>query len=465
MATVTKRGNSYRIRVSTGYDQSGKQIVKSTSWTPPPSMTKKQIEKELERQKVKFEEQVQNGQYIDSDIRLADFTEIWFNSYAETQLRANTLAQYKALLPRVNAALGHIQLKKLQPQHILGFYQSLSEAGIRADTKYKCQTDLKRLVKEQGLTMKQAAEASGISENTFRIAAAKKNVAAKTADGICKALGKPLGEVFTAQGTDQKLSSKTVHHYHVFLSSVLSTAVQWQVIPSNPCERVKPPKQGHKEAVYLDSDEAKRLLECLSGEPIMYKTLFTLILLSGMRRGEACGLTWNDIDFENSVIDINKTISYLPSKGVFENDTKNSSSRRVIKLPTQAFDLLREYRKEQAAQRLKLGDIWDGGNRVFTSWDGKPIHPSTVTGWFARFVKRHDLPPIHIHSLRHTNATLLISSGAADIKTISSRLGHADVSTTGNIYAHAIKAADERAAQALDDIFTTEKQIKKAVKL
>ena len=130
------------------------------------------------------------------------------------------------------------------------------------------------------------------------------------------------------------------------------------------------------------------------------------------------------------------------------------SSRRVIRLPSPAISALKALKIHQAQERLKLGEQWQNSNKIFTTWNGKPIHPDTVSGWFHDFIKRHNLPDIKVHNLRHTNATLLIFNGT-DIKTVSQRLGHANVSTTGNLYTHAIKTADERAAEALADILTT----------
>lgn len=157
------------------------------------------------------------------------------------------------------------------------------------------------------------------------------------------------------------------------------------------------------------------------------------------------------------VIDINKSSLYTPDRGRFDDDTKNETSRRVIKIPDPAVDLLREYRAFQAAEKIKLGDKWQGENKVFTSANGKPIHPDTVSSHFHSFIKKTDLPHITVHSLRHTNATLMIANGT-DIKTVSKRLGHANVTTTGNIYTHAIKSADELAADKLTDIFNKQKQ-------
>ena len=124
MATITKRGNSYRITVSCGYDLNGKQLRRTMTWAPPEGMTKRQAEKELDRQAVLFEEKCRTGQVLDGNIKFADFAEKWFKDYAEKQLRPTTLRSYRQIVARINAAIGHIRLDKLQPAHIISFYNN-----------------------------------------------------------------------------------------------------------------------------------------------------------------------------------------------------------------------------------------------------------------------------------------------------------------------------------------------------
>lgn len=119
--------------------------------------------------------------------------------------------------------------------------------------------------------------------------------------------------------------------------------------------------------------------------------------------------------------------------------------------------MLKDYRMWQREQIMRIGDRWQNTDRLFTTSEGKPIHPDTITGWFHDFIKRNDLPHITIHSLRHTNATLMINSGVP-ITTIAARLGHANPSTTTKIYTHAIKSADAAAAETLDNIFSSNKE-------
>ena len=122
-----------------------------------------------------------------------------------------------------------------------------------------------------------------------------------------------------------------------------------------------------------------------------------------------------------------------------------------MKVSDEAIEMLRVFRTAQRKDRLRLGDQWQDSGRIFTTWNGTPIRPDTITGWFHKFIAKSGLPPIHVHSLRHTNASLLIAAGT-NLQTVAKRLGHANTTTTSKIYSHAIKSADEAAAETLQDI-------------
>lgn len=452
MPTIEKRGSGYRITVSAGYDMQGKQIKKRMTWTPLPGMTEKQVQKELERQKVLFEEQCRNGQYINGSIRFADFAEIWLNDYAIPQLRPSTVAGYKRELKRLNKHIGNIRLNKLQPHNIKTCYQAISEEGKQSISKYKAKQGIKDILKEKKVERTELAKIGRIGERTVDTAISGKTVNEHTAVTISNALNMPLCSLFEKVSTGGgELTNNYMLHLHRLLSSILEKAVKWQVLLYNPCKRVEAPKIDRKEAEYLDETQAQQLIECLQAEPLQYRVMITVLLYTGMRRGELCGLEWDDIDFDNCLIDISRTSLYLSGKGVFDDTTKTESSKRVIKIPYEAVNALKEHQIEQIKERFKLGDRWQDSGKVFTQCNGKPIHPDTISGWFSRFIKKNDLPPIHLHSLRHTNASLLIASGV-DLRTVSKRLGHSNMTTTSNIYTHAIKSADERAAELLNDI-------------
>lgn len=450
MATVKKQGAGYKITVSMGYDRHGKQIRRHKTWVPPQGMTSRQLTKELRRQEILFEEQCKTQQVQGGNIKLTDFAQLWFQHYAEKQLKPHTVAGYRLLFRRVDEALGHIRLDRLQPRQILAFYDSLEQTDIRQDTKYAPVRALGPYLKEIGLTQLALSQRAGLSIGTIEVAVRGHNINLSSAKAICDALQVPIEKLFSpvARGP---LSGKTRLQYHRFLSSMMKTAVQWQYIPLNPCAQVAPPKAEQKEAAYLDEYQTAQLMSALEEEPIQYRTIVLLLLNTGLRRGELCGLEWEDLDLTQAVLSVRRNASYLPGRGVYADTPKTKHSFRSLRIPAHCIPLLLQYENWQTNQRLQMGDKWKGSTRLFTTPSGGPIHPDALTNWFGRFVKRHELPYITLHGLRHTNATLLIAAGT-NLRTVSSRLGHAQTSITANIYTHAIQSADAAAAMALDNL-------------
>jgi hypothetical protein len=214
MARIERRGNSYRFIAYDGYNLDGKQITYKMTWKPDPSMTKKQAYKEALHQAELFDEKVRKGIFLDGSVKFADFAERWFSEYAATQIRATTIQRYRKLLPRINAAIGHMKIEKIQPQHLLSFYQNLAEIGIRTDTKYKTTGDLLALIKARKRSMKSISDESGISINTVYTAVHGKNVEKETAEKISAALDEPLTALFAPVDPDRTLSGSTIHKHH-----------------------------------------------------------------------------------------------------------------------------------------------------------------------------------------------------------------------------------------------------------
>ena len=451
MATAVKRGNSYKITVSCGYNIDGKQMRMHKTWTPEPGMTERQVKKELERQKVLFEEECKKGDVIDGSMKFAEFAEKWFAEYASKKHKATTFARNQLLMPRINDAIGHIRLDALNKNHLEKFYANLAESGVRLDVRYRSIADFKKLLKKREITKRAFAKLAGVSVYVLDSVTRGDNISVESAHKIADALELPLKKLFKPVGDKDTLSVTTILHHHRLISSMLSMAVKWRMISFNPCSLVILPRKKHKEAVYLDEEQAMQMLEALEKESMQHQTIVKLALFTGMRRGEICGLEWQDVDFNNSVINVRRSSLYLSGKGVFEDETKTDSSVRSMKVSDDAITMLRTWRVEQAKERLRIGDQWEDHNRLFTAWNGAPIRPDVITSWFHSFVMKNDLPEIHFHSLRHTNATLLIAAGT-NLTTVAARLGHADTTTTSKIYAHAIKSADQAAAEALQDI-------------
>lgn len=399
MANITKRGNTYLIRVSAGCDINGKPITKRKTWTPPKDMSPKRADKEVELQAALFEEEVRTGQIADGSVKFAVFAERWFRDYADTQLRPRTVARYHELMNRINPVIGHLSMKSITPVHLMAFYRQLGE--VHQTGKYYCKQNLKALLKKMHMTKDALSQQSGVSLTTLTAVFNGKNVDQSSAQKIADALKKPFASLFESAYDGKPLASKTILHYHRLISSIMATAVKWQVILSNPCDRVAPPKAGKTKIQALDTDEAIHLLELLDGVPMQYRTAVTVLLFTGMRRGELLGLEWRDINFAKGTISITRSSLYLPDRGTFEDETKNNSSDRVIRAPQAVMEILKEYKRWQLEHQLAHMDIWQDSGKLFTAADGSPMHPDVLSGWFHEFIKTTDLPQIHLHSLRH----------------------------------------------------------------
>lgn len=426
MASIRKRKSSYQITVSNGRRPDGSQIIETATFTPDPNKTEKQNQKALEKFVFEFEEKVKSGKYLDGEkLTFQAFTEIWFTDYAEQHLEATTLQLYKHLLAlHILPAIGNLKLAKVQPAHLNKLYLLLSQE--RKD-------------------------------------------------------GKTGG-----------YAPKTIKHVHNLISGIYSAAVKWNIVTDNPCDRVEPPKQtaARDKIKYFTLEQTEIFLSLLDKDytttcrehdrtddtgksyhvaeysetrriPTQFKLFFLLAIFCGMRRGEMIALEWSDIDFNNNSISITKSTTIANGKPITKAP-KTQSSVRILSVPASVMAVTKEYRKEQLEYRIAIGSQWIGENHVFIQWNGKQMHPDTPYNTFKRIIRRYNeqtmdeakkLPDIPLHGLRHTSATLLISQNV-DVRTVSGRLGHAQTSTTMDIYSHALKKMDEKAADALDNLLT-----------
>ncbi|MHB1042353.1 MAG: site-specific integrase [Eubacteriales bacterium] len=253
-------------------------------------------------------------------------------------------------------------------------------------------------------------------------------------------------------GKEGVLSPKTILHHHRLISAMLNDAVEWELIGSNPASKVKPPKVAKKQAECYDEEQTAALLAAAEIEPLRYRLMINLAVFTGLRRGELMGLEWRDINLEAGTLEVRQASQYVAGKGTFTKEPKNETSKRVLALPPFVIDLLKLHKEDLEEQAQSIDDRWIGSERLFVTWDGRPMHPDTISQWFPKFLTRHNLPPLPFHGLRHTAATLLIGQGL-NAKNISARMGHADIGTTYNIYGHALKSADREAADKLNELY------------
>ena len=242
------------------------------------------------------------------------------------------------------------------------------------------------------------------------------------------------------------LSARTVRTTGRILKSALADAVKQGLIARNPFDVVSLPKVTNPEMDCWDVDEARYFLQCVADEPDA--VLWKLLLLGGMRRGEALGLQWKDVDFDAGRVSIVRTVVESNYQVVI-SEPKTARSRRTIAVDPSLVADLRKHRTEQSKQRLALG--MRASNRsdwIFSTVEGDVLQPQSVSQRFDRLVRKHGLRRIRFHDLRHTSATLLLASDVP-LKVVSERLGHSSVSITADVYQHVVRGMDEAAAETL----------------
>lgn len=442
-----KRGVSYKITVTKGRDCNGKQIRHFMTWKPDPDMTARQAQKALQRAALDFERQIELGFRPDDRQTFQQYAEYVVECKRVAGAHLRTLDYYGEMLPRINAAIGHMKLRDIRPQHLNMFYANLSEAGINAKIRA---AHPKPLYQETMKAYRHAdvAKAAGVSVSTVDKSTFS-HVSAETAEKLSAVLGLKLEDAFTVEEAGC-LAASTIHCYHIIISSVLSHAVREGLIPSNPASRANPPKPVHKEAEYLEPEEIGRILEALEDEPLLWRALIHFLLASGCRRGEAAALRWEKVDFQKGIVRIDAGI--VLHGGKLSYGSTKTNRMRSVSIPQETLQLLRRHRAKQIETRLAIGDAWEGTeDYVFTRDNGLPLSPNIITNWVRNFCIRHNLPRFHPHTLRHSLASILIGNGQ-DVVSVSKRLGHAKTSITLDTYAHVLEKADKAASDLIGEI-------------
>jgi len=252
------------------------------------------------------------------------------------------------------------------------------------------------------------------------------------------------------------VTANTVIHYHAIMRRAFSQAFKDGLIDANPFDRVDRPKKNKFHGENYSEDELKALLELTRSDPI-----YPAILLAGglgLRRSEALGVRWSRIDWEqNTVLLDTKIVEYeRDGEKIVEpvEEMKNKSSRRTLPLPAPVREMLETEREKQEIYRKMFGKSYDIRYMDFVCVDqlGRLIRPSYVTQHFSDIIKKYGLRKIRYHDLRHTMASILISHDVPLIN-VSNFLGHSDISTTANIYAHLDKASKQASADIITGIF------------
>lgn len=391
MANIISRSNgTYLIRVSCGLDSNGKQISRSKTFKPSkPNLPYTKLNRELEAFVAAFEQEVAE----EGPMRNVRPDKITFADFCTQYLEIKK----NSLSPQTYNFYSKVIEEELMPMFARLKMKDLRTYHIQQFIQYLA-NDKKRL-----------------------------------------------------DGQDGKIAASTVKRYATVLRSIVGMAYKLEYIEEDigRSRRLEFPKEDTKEVEVFTLEEVENILNALECEPWHIRAVIEVALFTGCRRGEIVGLKWADIDFENQRISVKRSIYKLSDGKAREKEPKSKTSIRTISIPERLCKTLTEYRLQQNRHIAYLGDGWKNLDYVFTEEDGYVMNPQTPTKQFDHFLKRHGIRHLKFHGLRHTSATMLLANGC-DIKTVSARLGHADITTT-NIYVHALESTDRMAAQTFDN--------------
>ena len=225
------------------------------------------------------------------------------------------------------------------------------------------------------------------------------------------------------------LSANTIKHHHTVINQTLKRAVKHFLITNNPASLVTLPKIEKYTGGYLTVEQGKVLLDVAKDKPI--ETIIILAMVYGLRRSEIAGLKWSAVDFENETISIQHTVTDAGAK----NRTKNKSSTRVLPLNQEVKTYLLKLRDKQECEKGLLGSSYHDTDYVCRRSNGVPLKINWMSKAVKELLSKCGLPPIRLHDLRHSCASYMLKMGCS-LKDVSDWLGHSNISTTMDIYAH-----------------------------
>lgn len=240
------------------------------------------------------------------------------------------------------------------------------------------------------------------------------------------------------------LSGKTVSNIAGVLNRAMRDAVRWGLIGTNPIADARKPKKQSPEMKAWKPEEMGAFINASKTDRL--SGVWHVLATTGLRRGEILGLRWDDIDFNKNTLTVRRTRVKIGAT-VHEETPKSKASQRTISLDPQTIAALKAQKARQAQEKLAMGGEWaDKYGYIVTNEDGTLIDPHRFSQRFGALIKRNNLPKIRLHDVRHSYVVAARKAGV-DVKTISQRIGHADVNVTLTVYDHVFHDDDQTAAQ------------------
>lgn len=438
--SVVKKGDRYYVKIELDPDPAtGRRRQKWHSGY--------RTKREAERARVDLLSKFDRGEYVEpSHQTLGEFLEEWLRAIEPT-VRASTFDSYsRNIRNHVIAHIGSVRLTKVDAGTLNGLYAHLLTNGRRQPSRagrgYSATVvDRALVLRAEGLTLATTAE--------------RLRAELSEADHITKDTLACLLRRHASGDTDDAgshLDGRTVNYVHTIIHRAMKDAVRWGRLVRNPTDAADPPRGGQKsDGVHSwDAATLREFLAASAASNDRLHALWVLLSTTGMRRGEALGLRWSDVDLDAARLRVVQTIIQIRSE-VSVGEPKTARGRRPIALDARTVAVLREYRKRSIEQRMFVGPDFGDRGLVFHHPDGSCLRPDAVSAAFVRRVRKADLPALTLKGLRHTWATLALERGIHP-RVVQERLGHSTIAITLGIYSHVAPTLHDEAAQLVADL-------------
>lgn len=465
MATIIKRegkkGVSYKIQVAIKDAGLGKMITKSTTWKPQKGMTEKEIDTACMVFAESFEKQV-----IDSFKTAEDDkgnVNITFRALAEKWLARSTKKyggsyegsaslSLEVILPMI----GGYKVKDITASIVQAVFDRIDKLKKKVEIIYP-KKHIKEILARKNITFVWLRNNSELNHASISLVYNGKRVGRKFADMFANVCGMPIDRLFDIEEREEDYAFCTLKRHKVVIYNVLAYAVRLCIVERNFASReyVDMGRDEPREIKCMDEDDIPKFFNALMQvDNIQWRVAVLTTLMTGMRRGEVCGLNWEDVDLEKGRISIKRSYSESPRHGVVLKEPKTKKSKRTLSIPDILVKALSEYKEWYDEQRELWGDRWVESGSVFIQRHGERVHPANIKMWVSKTCKLAGIGHFSVHSLRHTNITLQLMAGVP-VVTVSGRAGHSRTSTTTDTYAYYIQSSDKSAAQTINSIFST----------
>ena len=452
-----KGDSAYQIIVKiTSYN--GETVQRTMTWKPKHNLTEKQVDLAVNRVAKEFESKIEEevagrAKPIATDeTPFNEFAEYWLKSLATSKSASYAVGMGNAY-NKIKGITAGYKLKDFDPCVIEAVYKQI-EALQNTVYTIVAKGNLQAIIKGKYRFYTHFCRDSNIGSETLKDVFRKKKICFDTAKKISDCLSMDMNDIFDVVQRNVPYKSNYIEGMRKVVRITLSTAARQGIIKRNYAHRMYVTCR-HSDADKVKSmtfEEAKRLLQICEQLDIRKKTIITFIMFTGVRKGEICGLNWSDIDFDNKKVRIVRQYEAVAKKGLILKEPKTEAGKRELELSDHLITVLEDYRNWYEEKRSAMGDKWQGEDYFLVAQNGNRLHPTQIRNWLDEALELAGLPHYSVHSLRHTNITLLIASGVSPV-TVAGRVGHKKASTTMNIYADFLGSSDREASEKINDYF------------